>query len=46
LVARRRITRGEELTYHYGRDHFEGYIKPVGCKCVKCGESFPNRSLQ
>lgn len=36
FVARRKITRGEELTFHYGRDHFEGYIKPFGCKCVKC----------
>ncbi len=38
IVARKQIVPGEEITYDYGRDHFEGYIKPHGCKCQKCLE--------
>ena len=32
----RKIKAGEELTYDYGDEYFEDYIKPVGCKCEKC----------
>jgi len=30
------IAPGEEITYDYGKDHFNAYIKPKGCQCVKC----------
>jgi SET domain-containing protein len=33
IEAMRHIKAGEELTYHYGKDHFNEYIKPHGCKC-------------
>ncbi len=33
IYAKRKIVVGEELTYHYGKDYFEQYIKPKGCKC-------------
>jgi len=33
IEAIRNIKAGEELTYDYGKDHFEEYIKPYGCKC-------------
>ena len=36
IVALRKILPGEELTYDYGKDFFNHYIKPFGCKCVKC----------
>ncbi len=36
IVAKRSILEGEEITYHYGKDHFEGFIKQIGCRCVKC----------
>jgi hypothetical protein len=36
LRARRRIKAGEEITYDYGKDHFDEYIKPKGCRCAKC----------
>lgn len=36
IVTKKKIISGEEITFHYGKDHFEGYIKPVGCKCEKC----------
>jgi hypothetical protein len=38
IRARRNIKPGEEIGYDYGRDHFDAYIKPKGCKCVKCNE--------
>jgi len=36
IVALKNILPGEELTYDYGKDFFNHYIKPLGCKCVKC----------
>jgi SET domain-containing protein len=36
IVAKKKIEAGEELTYHYGKDYFDEYIKPYGCRCVKC----------
>jgi SET domain-containing protein len=36
IVAKRHIKADEEITYHYGKDHFEGFIKPIGCRCTKC----------
>ena len=38
ISAIRNIEPGEEITYDYGKDHFDGFIKPKGCKCVKCRE--------
>jgi uncharacterized protein len=36
IWARRSIKPGEEITYDYGNEYFEGIIEPVGCKCEKC----------
>ena len=36
LRAKRALAEGEELTYHYGREYFNNYIKPHGCRCTKC----------
>lgn len=38
IRARRNIQPGEEIGYDYGRDYFDSFIKPVGCKCLKCLE--------
>ena len=32
-VALRRIAPGEELTVDYGKEYFDRYIKPRGCRC-------------
>ena len=32
------IAEGEEITYDYGKDYFNAYIKPHGCLCPKCRE--------
>lgn len=36
LYALRDIEPGEELTYDYGKEYVEDYIKPFGCRCVHC----------
>ena len=36
IYSIRKIKAGEELTYDYGEEYFDDYIKPVGCKCAKC----------
>ncbi|MEK7068658.1 MAG: SET domain-containing protein [Patescibacteria group bacterium] len=36
VMAKRALKAGEELGYDYDNDYFEAYIKPKGCRCVKC----------
>ncbi|MCU0678542.1 MAG: SET domain-containing protein [Candidatus Pacebacteria bacterium] len=38
IFAKRAIAAGEELTYDYGKDFWNTYIKPKGCRCAKCAE--------
>ena len=30
------IKPGDEITYHYGRDYFDTFIRQVGCRCAAC----------
>jgi len=32
----KQIKAGEEITYDYGKEYFEGVIKPMGCRCPAC----------
>jgi uncharacterized protein len=36
LRAIKAIEPGEEITYDYGDEYFELFIKPNGCRCAKC----------
>jgi SET domain-containing protein len=36
LRAIRRIRPGEEITYDYGHEYFELFLRAPGCKCPKC----------
>jgi SET domain-containing protein len=38
ISARKKIQAGEELNYDYGKEYFNGFIKPFGCRCEKCTE--------
>jgi SET domain-containing protein len=38
IRAIKTIQPGDEITYDYGKEHFNGFIKPKGCQCVKCRE--------
>jgi SET domain-containing protein len=35
IFSRKRIKAGTELTYDYGKEYFDGFIKPKGCRCEK-----------
>jgi len=36
VLARKKILPGEEITYDYGKEYWDEYIKPYGCKCTAC----------
>ena len=36
IWSKKTIKPGEEIVYDYGKEYFEGIIKDIGCKCVKC----------
>jgi SET domain-containing protein len=36
IYAKRGIKEGEELLYDYGKEFWNEYIKPKGCRCEKC----------
>jgi uncharacterized protein len=38
LRAIKEIAPGDEITYDYGKEYFDLFLKPAGCKCVKCAE--------
>ena len=39
IWSRKKIKPGDEITYDYGKEYFEGIIEPMGCKCEKCGQN-------
>jgi len=43
--ATRDIKEGEELTIDYGKEYFDEFIKPFGCKCTKC-DSIESKNRQ
>jgi hypothetical protein len=36
IRAIKNIKPEQEITYNYGRDYFDSFIKAVGCKCLAC----------
>jgi SET domain-containing protein len=36
ISAIKKISAGEEINYDYGKEYFNEFIKPFGCKCDKC----------
>ena len=36
IRAIKAIEPGDEITYHYGRNYFEAFIKDAGCRCRAC----------
>jgi uncharacterized protein len=36
ITAIKTINPGDEITYNYGRDYFNAFIKEHGCRCAAC----------
>ncbi|KAB0265738.1 SET domain-containing protein [Microvirga brassicacearum] len=36
IFALKRIRPDDEITYNYGKDYFNTFIRPKGCRCSKC----------
>ncbi len=36
IYAKKKILPGDELTYNYGKEYFDEFIKPYSCKCQAC----------
>jgi uncharacterized protein len=36
IWSKKDIKAGEEITMDYGKEYFDDFIKPFGCKCKKC----------
>jgi uncharacterized protein len=36
ITAIKTINPGDEITYNYGRDYFNAFIKDHGCRCAAC----------
>jgi SET domain-containing protein len=38
IYAKKKILKGEEILYNYGKEYWDEHIKPYGCRCPKCTE--------
>ncbi len=36
IQAKKPIKKGDEITYDYGKEYYDEFIKPYGCKCAYC----------
>ncbi len=43
IKAIKRIRPGDEITYNYGKNYFDTFIRPTGCKCLSCRTERPRR---
>ena len=43
IYAVRNIQRGEEITIDYGDEYFDEFIRPWGCKCMRCNKTNASR---
>ena len=45
ITAIKNIHPGDEITYSYGRDYFDTFIKPQGCRCMACTQQACGQAL-
>lgn len=41
IEAKRKILAGEEITYDYGKEYYDEFIRPHGCACASCAAGNP-----
>src|ERR1700737_4802396 len=46
IRAIKNIRAGDEITYHYGRNYVEAFIKPTGCRCLACARRRARESAE
>jgi SET domain-containing protein len=46
IRAIKNIKPGDEITYHYGRDYFDSFIKAAGCRCKACAKKRAEKRAQ
>lgn len=46
IWSRRAIKPGEQITINYGKEYFNDYIRPVGCKCEPCNAKAAKKSTK
>jgi uncharacterized protein len=44
IRAKKTIHPGEEITYNYGKNYFDTFIKPHGCGCIACIAKHPRKT--
>jgi SET domain-containing protein len=46
ITAIKTIHPGDEITYNYGKDYFDTFIKPHGCLCLGCKQKVAERRAE
>jgi hypothetical protein len=46
IRAIKSIKAGDEITYNYGHNYFDAFIKAVGCKCRPCAKKRARHRLE
>ena len=46
VYAIKNIKAGEELTFDYGEEYFDEFIRPYGCRCARCVRTSASNVLQ
>lgn len=46
IWSRKNIKPGEEITFDYGKEYVDQFIKPIGCKCEKCASTKKSKPLR
>jgi SET domain-containing protein len=46
IWSQRAIEAGEEITIDYGKEYFDQFIRPLGCKCERCASKAGAKTRQ
>lgn len=46
ISTKKAVKEGEEFNYDYGKEYFNEFIKPHGCKCKKCSKGSQEKLVE